>query len=331
MKSMSRRSFIFRTALASASSYIAAFPFSAAAQAYPNRPVRIIVPVAAGGTTDVLARVIAQRLQERLKQAVIVENKPGGGYVLGTLAAAQSAPDGHTLVLTTRGSMVLNPLLHKKLPYDPAKDFVQVALAASFPLALVVHSSLPIHNVQEFIQYVRMRPGEVDYASAGNASSSHLAMELLQHQAKLKLVHVPYKGASPATTDMVSGIVKVGFDSLTSAMPHVKAGKLRAIAIASAERSILAPNLPTIAEGGVKAYDMSGWYGLAAPSGTPQTIVDLLSKEIVAMMADPVIRESLTSKGLEPIGKDASAAARVIREEVQVWTKVVRDTNYSLT
>lgn len=302
-----------------------AMPMSAAAQVYPSRPVRLVVPVAPGGTTDVLARVMAQHLQTRLGQPVVVENRAGGGYIVGMQAVAKAAPDGYTLILTSRGAMAVNPFLHETLAYDPAKDFTPIALVASFPLILVVNPSLPVRSVPELLAYLRKHPGEVNYGSAGNSSSSHLAMELLQHQAGVKLVHVPFKGGGLAMNNLLAGNISLAFDSLTSAMPHVQAGKLRAIAIANPQRSILAPQLPTVAEGGVRDFDMSGWYGLAAPAGTPQPVINRLTQDVVAMMADPAVREALTSKGIEPIGKDAEAFASLVRSDTRLWRRVVKE------
>lgn len=300
-------------------------PAPVSAQAYPNRPVKIVVPVAPGGTTDVLARVMAQRLQEKLGQPVVVENRAGGGYIVGMQAVAKAAPDGYTLILTNRGAMAVNPSLHKALPYDPVKDFTPIALVASFPLILVVNPSLPVRNVPELLAYLRQHPGEVNYGSAGNGSSSHLAMELLQHQAGVKMVHVAFRGGGPAMNDLLAGNVSLAFDSFASAMPHVQAGKLRALALANLQRSILAPELPTVAEGGVKNFDMSGWYGLAAPAGMPQAVINRLTRDIVAMMAEPAVREALTSKGIEPIGKDAAAFTSLVRSDTKLWSTVVKE------
>ena len=329
-KTRQRRGTSIAAVLAMAICSLVIIPRPAAAQAYPNRPVKIIVPVAPGGTTDVLARIMAQHLQPRIGQPVIVENRAGGGYIVGMQAASKAPPDGHTLILTARGAMAVNPHLHKSLPYDPAKDFAPIALVASFPLILVVNPSLPVQTLPELLAYARKNPGVLNYGSAGNGSSSHLAMELLQYQAGVKLMHVPFKGGSAAMNDLLAGNTSLAFDSLTSAMPHVRAGKLRAIAIANPQRSILAPQLPTVAEGGVKDFDMSGWYGLAAPAGTPEPVIRRLSHEVVAMMADPVVRNALTSKGIEPIGKDAVAFDRLVRSDTRLWSKVVKEARIRL-
>lgn len=317
---LSRRAVLAATCIA-----CSAVALPALAQDYPSRPVKVIVPVAPGGLTDILARQMVERLTQRLGQSFIVENRAGGGYVIGMQAAARAPADGYTLVLTNRGAMAVNPFLHKNLPYDPLKDFEPIALVAAFPLVLAVHPSLPVRSVPELLDYVRRRPGEVSFASSGNATSSHLAMELLQRQAGVKMMHIPYKGSGPAMQDLLGGSVQLSFDSLTVVMPQVQAGKLRALAIANPQRSPLMPQLPTVSEGGVKGFDMSGWYGLAAPAGTPKPIINRLQTEVMAMMNDPAFRNALMAKGIEPIGKDSTAFAALVRSDLQRWEQIVKD------
>ena len=303
---------------------------TAEAQTYPNRPVKIVVPVAPGGVTDILARQMAERLTQKLGQAFVVENKAGGGYVVGMQTVAKAPADGYTLILTNRGAMAINPVLHKNLPYDPIKDFTPVALVASFPLVLVVHPSLPVNSVEELLAYSRRRPGELSFASSGNATSSHLAMELLMSQAGIRMTHVPYKGSGPALQDLIAGTVQLSFDSLTVVMPQVKAGRLRALAIANPQRSPLLPKLPSVSESTLKGFDMSGWYGLSAPAGTPPAITDRLQAEIVEMMRDRAFRTLLLNKGIEPIGEDAAAFGKLVAQESQRWGPLVKKAGIKL-
>jgi tripartite-type tricarboxylate transporter receptor subunit TctC len=292
---------------------------------YPSRPIRFIVPVAAGGLTDILTRVIGERLQERLGQPVVVDNKAGAGGIIGMEAAARAASDGYTLAMSYIGVAAVNPSLYKNLPYDPIRDFVPVSLVANFPMVLMVHPGVPVNSVSEFVSLLKAKPGELNYGSAGNATTSHLAMELFLRETGTKMVHVPYKGAAPAMTDLLAGRLAASFDSLTLALPQVKAGKIRALGIASRQPSALAPEIPTIAEEDVPGFEVTGWYGVLAPRGTPKPIVDKLSKEFAAIVNEPEMRAQLASRGIEPVGTDSDAFSQLLREETEKWRRVVNE------
>ncbi len=300
---------------------------AAHAQDYPTKPIRLVVPVAPGGLTDILTRLIGQRLQERLGQPVVVDNKPGAGGIVAMSFAAKAAPDGYTLIMGYLGALAVNQHIYKSLPYDPLKDFEPISLVAGFPVLLITHPSVPARNIREFIQLAKSKQGQMSYASGGNTTVSHLAMELFQRDAGIQMVHIPYKGAAPAMTDLIAGQVTVAFDTMTLVLPQVKAGKIRALAVASKERSSLAPEIPTIAESGIKGFEVTGWYGILAPARTPQSIVSKLSRELMAIVNEPAMREKLAERGIEPIGKDNVYFSSFIREEADKWQRVVRDSN----
>lgn len=290
---------------------------------YPARPLRLVVSVAPGGLTDILARLLAERLQARLGQPVIVENKTGAGGIVAMDFVAKSPADGYTLVMGYPGALAVNQALYKTLPYDPAKSFAPVSLVAAWPLVLVTHPSVPAKTVKELVDLARAQPGRLSYASGGNATTGHLAMELFRSQTGTDMVHVPYRGAAPAMTDLLAGLVQLEFDSLALVMPQVQAGKLRALAISTRQRSPLAPHLPTVAESGLPQFDVSGWYGVLAPAGTPAPIVAKLSRELVAIVNESAVREQLASRGVEPLGQDAEAFARFIKSETEKWGRLV--------
>ena len=294
---------------------------------YPSRPIRLVVPVAASGMTDIVARLLAQKLSERIGQPVIVDNRVGAGGNIGTEAVARAAPDGYTLLMAYPGPLVVNPSLYRNLGYDPVRDFAPVSLLASYPMALAVHPSLPVKNVAELVTLAKRSPKTLNYGSAGNATTSHLTMELFRREAGVEMVHVPYKGAAPALTDLIAGQLQLVFDSLTLIMPQHQNGRVRALAVTSKERSRAYPDLPTVAESGLKDFEVIGWYGILAPAGTPRPIVERLSREFTAVVNDPAVNKELTSRGLEPIGRDAAAFANLIRNERTVWHRVVTDSN----
>lgn len=308
-----------------------ATPSLSAAQAdYPNRPVRLIVPVAAGGLTDILARLLAERLSPRLGQPVVVENKPSAGGIVAMEYTAKSPPDGYTLVMGYPGALAVNQALYRTLPYDPVKSFAPVGLVAAWPLVLITHPSVPAANVKELLAHARARPGKLSYASGGNTTTGHLAMELLRSMTGTHMVHIPYRGAAPAMTDLIAGLVHLEFDSLALAMPQVKAGKVKALAISTRERSALAPQIPTLHESGVPGFDVSGWYGIVAPAGTPPPVVARLSRELIAVVNDPAVREQLAARGLEPIGKGSEEFVRFLEAEADKWGRLVRERNISI-
>ena len=301
--------------------------FTSVAQAqtaYPARPIRFIVPFTPGGSGDIFARPVAQKMSESLGQQVIVENRPGSGGVIGTEAAAKAAPDGYTMMMGLTANVAVNPALYPKLPYDPLRDFAPVTLIASAPYVLVVPQSLPARNVKELIALARAKPGDLAYVSLGSGSMGHLSGELLASMASVKLLHVPYKTLGQAIPDLISGQVQLLFLGIASAQPHVKSGKLRAIAVSSAKRSPAMREMPTVSESGVKGFDVTGWYGAFVPAGTPQEIVARLHKEIVRVLAMPDVRDRLSGEGAELVGNSPREFDAFVRSEIVKWAKVVK-------
>src|SRR5712692_5403051 len=310
----------------------AALSFAAVvlAQGYPSKPIRLIVPFAAGGGNDNVARLVGKRLSESLGQQVVIDNRPGAGGVVGAELAAKSAPDGYTLFLGGVGSHAINPNLHDRLPYDPIKDFAPVALLASAPLILVVHPSVPAGSIREFTALARSKPGQLNYASNGNGSSSHLAAVMFEAMAGVAMVHVPYKGLSPALADLLSGRVQLMFSSVVAILPHIKAGKLRGLAVTGSKRLSSMPELPTIAESGLPGYEASSWYGVLAPAGTPREIIARLNAETVKALEQPEVRNSLLAEGAEPIGGPPEKFAAHIKSENERLGKLIRDAKIRL-
>jgi tripartite-type tricarboxylate transporter receptor subunit TctC len=298
---------------------------AAHAQAYPARPIRVIVPLAPGGGNDTIARLIGQKITGPLGQSVVVENRPGAGGMIGAEVAAKSPPDGYTLLLGNAAQFSIIPNLQKKLPYDPVKDFQPISLIASAPLLVVVHPSLPVRNVKQLVAFAKARPGELNYALNGLGSTTHFATELFKLMTGTRMEHVPYKGLSLAMVDLLSGRVHLMFSSAVAMLPHVKENKLRAIAMTGARRSPAIADVPTVAESGVPDYEAGSWYGLLAPAGTPREIVERLNREIVAAVKLQDIQRRLFEEAVAPIGsspaefsahisKELARAARVIRE-----------------
>ncbi len=294
------------------------------AQDYPSKPVRIVVPFAPGGSTDVLARIVGQKLGERSGQPVIVENRAGAGGNIGAEQVAKSAPDGYTLLL---GGVphAISASLYKKLPYDLARDLTAIAEIASFPSAIVLHPSLPAHSVKELIALARARPGQLSFGSAGNGSPNHLALELFKTMAGLDMAHVPYKGSGQLIGDLLAGQVQLASMGLPVAMPHVQSGKLRAIAVTGAARSSLLPDVPTVSEAGLPGFDVTSWYGVFGPAGLPAGIVAKLNSEIGSAVTATDVRERLAALGAEPSVKSPDQFGRYVREEITKWAKVVKD------
>jgi tripartite-type tricarboxylate transporter receptor subunit TctC len=306
----------------------AAFALSAAtsvlAQKYPDKPVRMIIPFAPGGGTDVLARFLSTKLSEGLGVGLVIENRGGAGGTLGTEVAARSAPDGYT-VLFTSASHSFNASLYSKLSYDSLKDFAPVTLVALVPHLLVVHPSLPVKDVKELVSLARRRPGEVFYGSGGSGSSVHLAAVLFTTTAKVEMTHVPYKGGGPAMIGVMAGEASVMFPTMQSALPHVKSGRLRALAISTATRSPAVPDLPTVAESGVPGYDATGWYGMLAPAGTPQAAINRLHAETVKILTAPDFKARLAAEGAVAVGNTPAQFDKFIRDETAKWAKIIRD------
>jgi len=296
----------------------------ALAQKYPEKPVRVIIPFAPGGGTDVLARFLSTKLAESLGAGVVLENRAGAGGTLGTEIAARAAPDGYTLLFTS-ASHTFNPSLYSRVGYDSLRDFAPVTLAAMVPHLLVVHPSLPVRNVKELIGLARSRPGEIFYGSGGTGSSVHLAAALFVSMARVDMTHVPYKGGGPAMIGVMAGEASVLFPTMQSAMPNVKSGRLRALAISTAIRSPAVPDVPPVAESGLPGYDATGWYGMLAPAGTPQARVDRLNAEIVKILTDPQMKERLAAEGAVAVGNTPAQFDKFIRDETAKWSKIIRD------
>ena len=295
-----------------------------ASDVYPVRPIRMIVAYPPGGGTDQVGRLMADQLTQRLGQNVVVDNRGGATGNIGTELAARAVPDGYTLLMGNVAPNAVNVSMFKKLGFDPVKDFSPVSLVAITPNILVVHPSLPVKTVKELLALAKAKPGALNFPSAGVGSSSHLAGELLKSLAKIDMVHVPFKGGGPALVAMISGEVQIMFATMPAAMPHVKSGKVRAIAVTTAKRSQAMPELPTIAEAGVTGYEASTWYGLLAPAKTPKPVVDRLHAETVKILAGPA-RQRLEVQGFEPIGGTPAEFSAYIKSEIAKWAKVIKD------
>jgi tripartite-type tricarboxylate transporter receptor subunit TctC len=294
------------------------------AQTYPAKPVRIVVPVAPGGATDILTRALGQRLAATWGQQVLVDNRPGGGSNVGFEVAARSPADGYTLLMA-QPAFTINVSLYKKLVYDPMRDFTAVTLAATGANVLVVHPSVPAYSLKDFIALAKAKPGQLNYASSGNGTTPHLSGELFNAMAGVKLVHIPYKGAGASVTDLLGGHVDLAFVSLSSVAPQLKANRLRALGITSARRSALMPELPTFAEAGLKGYEVTGWYGVVAPNGTPKEIVSRLHADISRALAVDEMIQSLNTFGLEPApSASPEEFTAFLQAEISKWARVVK-------
>jgi tripartite-type tricarboxylate transporter receptor subunit TctC len=293
------------------------------AQDYPAKSIRLVVPFPPGGGNDTIARLMGHKLAPALGQQVLVDNRPGAGGTIGAEIAAKSPPDGYTLFLAGVASHGINPNLRKRLPYDPVRDFSGVSLIASAPLLVVVHPSLPAASVKQLVALAKAKPGAINFASNGTGGSSHLAAELFMMMTGTALVHIPYKGLSPALTDLLSGQVQLMFSSAVSMLPQVKAGKLRAIAMTGAKRSHAIPDIPTVAEAGVAGYETGSWYGIVAPAKTPRPVIERLSREIAAATRSAEISGRLVDEAVIPIGSTAAEFDAHIRRELARWAKVI--------
>jgi tripartite-type tricarboxylate transporter receptor subunit TctC len=296
---------------------------STSAQEFPARPVRVIVPFAAGGPADFLTRLIAPKLTEAWKQPVVIDNRGGGNQILGTELAAKAQPDGYTLLVTTGGSAV-NVSLYPKLPYDLLRDFAPVTLIAAGPNLAVVHPAVPARTLGELIVIARSKPGQLVYASAGSGAPSHLTVELFKVMAKIDMVHVPYKGMAPGITDLLGGQVQVAFPTISAGITHARAGRVRALAVTTSKRSPAAPEVPTIAESGLPGYDASNWYGVVAQAKTPPSIVKKLHDDIVRAVDAPDVRERMLNQGMNPTTNAPAEFAAYLRSEISKWAKVVK-------
>ena len=300
------------------------------AQAYPTKPIRLVVPYPPGGGTDFFARTVSAKLSENLGQQVIVDNRPGAATIIGAEAVAKSAPDGYTILLGDTATFAVNPSLYKKLPYDPLKSFEPITLTGRFALLLVVYPSVQANNVAEWIALAKAKPGALNYASPGPGSPHHLAMELLRQRTGVTLVHVPYKGAAPAMQDLLGGQIPTMFLDFAAGAPQIKAGKIRALAVASPKRLAAMPDLATLAESGLPGYEAWAWQGLVAPAGTPAEIITRLGSEYARAISDAGVRQKIVDAGIDPLQSSPQEFSGYIRSEQAKWAKVVKDGNITV-
>lgn len=302
----------------------------AGAQQYPGKPVRLIVPFAPGGSTDIMARLLGQKLGDILGQQIVVDNRGGAGTMIGTEIAAKSAPDGYTLLITNIAYSI-NPGLHgKKLPYDPHRDFAPIVLLASQPTVLAAHPSLPARSVSDLIRLAKRKPGELTFASAGMGSVGHIAGEMFKLATGVDMIHVPYKGGGPAVIDLIAGQVMLAFIGMPTSMAHAKAGKVRLVAVTDGKRAGAAPSVPTIAESGVADYRIENWIGMLAPAHTPQDIIARLHAEIAKVLQQPDIREKLASQGFEILGSNPAEFKSLLTRDIETFSQVIRQANIRL-
>jgi tripartite-type tricarboxylate transporter receptor subunit TctC len=294
----------------------------ARADEYPSHPIRLIVPYAAGGAADSVARIVAKHVGEALGQTIVVENRGGAGAIIGTDLVNKSDPDGYTLLLGQSGPISINPAVYKKLPYDPLKDFAPITLTTSFPYIMVVNPKLGVKTVQEFVALAKSKPGELNYGTTGIGGANHLVTELFDSKAGIKMTHIPYRGTALAVADLLAGQVQVVFADPVSALSHINAGTLVALAVSSKDRSPVAPDVPTISESGYPGIDAIGWHGILAPAHTPAAIVERLNTEIVKALKDPETTKLLEGQAMTVVGKGPDAFASFIRQDIAVWKEV---------
>ncbi|MGH8030776.1 MAG: Bug family tripartite tricarboxylate transporter substrate binding protein [Luteimonas sp.] len=298
--------------------------------AYPDKPITIIVPFSPGGATDMLARTIGQKLTASWGQPVVVDNRPGAGGNIGAAAGARAAPDGYTLTLTAAGIMAVNPHIYPKLTYDSIKDFAPVTQLVNAPLLLVVHPSVPANNFKEYLQLLKSQPGKITVGNGGTGTAQHLGAEFFDMSANVTSVHVPYKGSAPATTDLIGGQVQALFDNMVTLIPHIKAGKLKPLAVTSTSRVAILPDVPTVAESGLPGFETGTWYGIAAPAGTPKDVIHKLQAEIARILAMPDVHEKLKQQGLIPVGSTPEQFGKFIESERVKSGKIVKAANIKL-
>lgn len=315
----------FRRFVATVATFLLLLPAAAFSQAWPNKPIRFIVPFPPGGGTDLSSRIIGNKLGEALHTQVVLENKPGAGGNIGLDAAAKSAPDGYTLVMGQASNLAINPTLYAKVPFDPIKDFAPVSLVVAGPLVLVVALSAPWNSLADVVAAAKAKPGQLSFGSPGSGTVGHLAGEMLSRTAGIKLMHVPYKGAAPAMTDLMGRQIDLYFSSMGAGVGQIKGGKLRALAVTGLQRSPILPDVPTVAESGYKNFDASGWYGVLAPAGTPAPIIARLNAEITRILQLPEVRERLSSEGGEILGGSPERFASYLKTELAKWSQIVKD------
>ncbi|HQY28038.1 MAG TPA: tripartite tricarboxylate transporter substrate binding protein [Burkholderiaceae bacterium] len=322
--SITRRRFALGAAAATGAAMLPVMPGAFAQQGWPSKPIRFVVPFPAGGTTDILGRIVAAELNKAWGAQTVVENRGGAGGNIGAEAVARSAPDGYTMLVCTVGTHGINKSLYSKLPFDPVKDFTPVTLLALVPNVIVVHPSVKAGTVKELIALLKANPGKLDYASSGNGTSIHLSAELFKSMTGTYMTHIPYRGSAPAIADLLAGQVQLMFDNLPSAMPHIRAGKLRALAVTSAKRAAALPDVPTVAEAGVPGYEASSWFGLVAPAGTPKEIAEKTQQAIAKAWTTPEVREKLLGQGADPVANSPGEFAKYIDAEIAKWARVVK-------
>ena len=319
---MAKQKYLYTSAMLCAISVVNA-EHPAAAQSYPQKPVRLVVGVPPGGTTDIVARLVGQKIAEQLGQQVVIDNRGGAGGNIGAELVAKAPPDGYTLFLATIGTMTINPNLYKKMPFDTLRDFAAISQLTSMPQLLVVHPSVPVKTVKELIFYAKSRPGQLNFASGGSGTAIHLAGELFKTMANVDMVHIAYKGSAPAMTDLLGGQVSLMFDQILTALPHVQSAKLRALGVTTEKRSAAAPHVPTISEAALPGYAVTTWHGLLAPAGTPREIVNRLSAETAKALQSAEIRERFAAQGVEPVSSTPEQFAAMMKSELDKWRKVI--------
>ena len=316
-------SIMLRTTFAFTAAIAAQAALAQAPDSFPNRPLRLIIPYAPAGATDIVGRIVAQKLTERLSQQVLVDNRPGAGAIIGSEILAKSAPDGYTM-MSANIAHGANPYLHKKLPYDTVKDFAPVTLMVVVPMVLIVHPSLPARSVPEFVALAKAKPGQLTYGTAGIGSANHLAMELFKISTGTNIIHIPYKGGGPAVVDLVAGQITAMFSTVAMAPPYVKGGKLRAFGISSTKRSAALPDVPTVAEAGISGAELHEWQGIVVAAGTPKAAIDILHREIAAVLGIADVRERIAGLGADVVASTPAQFAEHIRKELATWGKVVK-------
>ncbi len=311
----------------------AALPFAASdtrADDYPSHPIKLIVPYAPGGGADAVARIVAKRVSETVGQPIVIENRGGAGSIIGTEDVHKAEPDGYTLLLGQSGPISINPAVYKELPYDPEKDFAPITMTTAYPYILVVNAKLPVKTLQDFVAMVKAKPGEFNYGSTGVGSANQLVTELFSSRAGLKMVHVPYRGTALAVADLLAGQVTAVCADPVSALPHIKAGTLRALAVTSKQRSPVAPDVPTIAESGYPGFDAIAWHGILAPAKTPPPIIKELHDQIVAALNDPATKALLEAQAMQTVGDTPGEFAAFIKQDIAVWKEVARQANVAV-
>lgn len=328
-KNFSRRGFTLALAATAAAGSLVALPASAQGS-FPSKPITIVVPFSAGGTTDILARVVGEALKDELGQPVVIDNRAGAGGNIGGALAAKAPADGYTLFMGTVGTHAINAALYKKMPFDHVADFAPLTRVAMVPNLLVAHPSRPYKNVKELIAHAKSNPGKVTFGSSGNGSSIHLSGELFKTMTKVDMIHVPYKGSAPAVTDLIGGQIDIMFDNMPSAIQHVRSGRLKPIAVTTAKRSPELPDVPTIAEAGVPGYEATSWFGMFAPAKTPAPIVAQLNAALVKVLGNPDVKKKLAEQGAEPYAEKPEQFAEFIKQETAKWGRVVKASGASV-